>query len=457
MNPATNEYRVETTVARYLHALEADDLPTQEEIWAMAETDPELEACLLEALEDDGADQQAGTAATAPVRAGAGGQTRPGQSDYDMPVFRDPEHIIETNYAGYRCTVLVVDDEPLLVDMLARVLAPEKDFEVVTAASVRQAQEAFLARPIDILLTDLCLKGPAASDRSGIELIEWARGHSPGTVSLLMSGYGEREDMIEAINRAQVFHFIAKPIPSVGQLLQVMKLAARAYLAERKNRELLERLKDLNMELEDKVRRRTAQIREALQELQQKNRTLEKLALTDALTGLPNRRAMDNLAERELLWRKRSPAPLAIAFLDVDHFKNINTEYHWSGGDRVLMEVARWLRTSVRDIDYVGRYGGEEFMLIAPQADGRGAARLAERLRAQVEANSVLYRGSTIRVTVSVGVAVVDGPGRPSFSEMKQACEAALLRAKQEGRNRCVVVPVAAPAQEGTRRQAHGG
>ena len=82
--------------------------------------------------------------------------------------------------------------------------------------------------------------------------------------------------------------------------MQVMKLAARAYLAERKNRELMERLKDLNMELEEKVRRRTAQIREAMQELQQKNRTLEKLALTDALTGLPNRMRLEPVISHAL-------------------------------------------------------------------------------------------------------------------------------------------------------------
>jgi diguanylate cyclase (GGDEF)-like protein len=255
----------------------------------------------------------------------------------------------------------------------------------------------------------------------------------------LLSGHGEMGSVVEAINRGHVYYYLPKPFPGPELLLQTLRLASHAFVLERKNQDLLEHLKNLNMELDDKVRQRAGQLVEAMRELHQKNKTLEKLALTDVLTGLPNRRAMDHLAERDLLWRKRNPAPLALGLVDIDHFKDINTTYKWSGGDRVLAEVSRCLSDSLREIDYLGRYGGEEFMLIAPQADQHGAAVLAERLRKRVESTPIHYKGSTIHVTVSIGMAVVPKDGKADLERMKEVCEAALLMAKQQGRNRCVI------------------
>src|SRR5437588_10723930 len=107
---------------------------------------------------------------------------------------------------------------------------------------------------------------------------------------------------------------------------------------------------------------------------------LEKLARTDPWTGPPNRRAMDRLAERELRRRDRYPGPLSILLIDVDHFKSINERYLLPGGDKVLTDLARALKESIRGVDFLGRIGGEEFMVIAPETDMEGAASLAERI-----------------------------------------------------------------------------
>src|SRR5207253_4391815 len=104
------------------------------------------------------------------------------------------------------------------------------------------------------------------------------------------------------------------------------------------NAQLLEELRRLNLELEQRVQQRTAELEEANHELEQKNKMLEKLALTDPLTGLPNRRAMDRLTERELRRRERYPSPLALGLIDVDHFKQINSHFLLPGGDRVLVD-----------------------------------------------------------------------------------------------------------------------
>src|SRR5947208_1277174 len=119
---------------------------------------------------------------------------------------------------------------------------------------------------------------------------------------------------------------------------------------------------EVNADLELRVEERTRALQEAYQELEQKNKMLEKLALTDPLTNLPNRRAMDRLAERELRRRDRYPGPLSILLIDVDHFKSINERYLLPGGDKVLTDLARTLTGSIRGgVDSLGRIGGEEF------------------------------------------------------------------------------------------------
>src|SRR5262245_66263096 len=106
---------------------------------------------------------------------------------------------------------------------------------------------------------------------------------------------------------------------------------------------------------------------------------LEKLALTDPLTSLPNRRAMDRLAERELRRRDRYPSALALGLIDVDHFKDINARYLLPGGDKVLVDLAKVLQGSLRTIDSLGRIGGEEFLMIAPETGMEGGMTLGDR------------------------------------------------------------------------------
>src|SRR5439155_8413834 len=134
------------------------------------------------------------------------------------------------------------------------------------------------------------------------------------------------------------FRYIFKPWRT-EELLETLRSAARTFLLERSHQQLLEELRQLNLELEKRVQERTRQLEEANHELEQKNKMLERLALTDPLTGLPNRRAMDRLAEKELRRRDRYPSPLALALIDVDHFKEINSRHLLPGGDQVLIDL----------------------------------------------------------------------------------------------------------------------
>jgi diguanylate cyclase (GGDEF)-like protein len=148
---------------------------------------------------------------------------------------------------------------------------------------------------------------------------------------------------------------------------------------------------------------------------------------------------MDRLAKNELLRRARSPAPLALGLVDADFFKDINTRYLLPGGDHVLSWLGSTLVNSVRTIDTVGRVGGEEFMIVAPDTEYDGAQILAERVRKTVETGATEFKGETIRITVSVGIVVADSGTLVGYDQMRHAASAALGDAKKNGRNCCVV------------------
>jgi diguanylate cyclase (GGDEF)-like protein len=336
----------------------------------------------------------------------------------------------EAFVSPYRCSLLVVDDEPYILLTLAALLSNE--FEVLTADSAEAAQRLFAQREIDLVLTDQ--KMPRMT---GVQLLEWVRQNYPKTIRLLMTGFAELEEAVDAINRGQVFRYIFKPWRT-EELLDTLRNASRSFLLERSHEQLLQELRQLNQELEARVAQRTRELEEANHELEQKNKMLEKLALTDPLTSLPNRRAMDRLAERELRRRDRYPSPLALGLIDVDHFKEINARYLLPGGDKVLVDLAKALQGALRNVDLLGRIGGEEFLVIAPETDMEGAVVLGERIRSTVEKTIFTHKEHVIPVRVSIGFAVADEDVTSDFEAMRHVAAAALAEAKMTGRNRCV-------------------
>lgn len=326
--------------------------------------------------------------------------------------------------ARNRCSVLIVDDEPMILALLVRQLGQE--FDVVTACTAAQARALIATRPVDILITDLNL-----SDGSGIALLENLRVSYPRIARVLLTGTARLSDAVDAINRCQVHRLVLKPW-RVDDLLTTMRSVGRSVQLERSHEKLLEEYRALMADLEARVAERT-------RELEQKNQLLEKMALTDALTGLPNRRAVELIARKELLRRARVEEPLALGLIDADHFKDINSAYLLVGGDHVLTWLGQSLQNALRATDAIGRIGGEEFMVIAPATDLPGAEVLSERLRTTIERERTVYRGTPIGVTISLGFAVLDGGATASFDELRAAAAAALAEAKQRGRNRSVI------------------
>lgn len=195
---------------------------------------------------------------------------------------------------------------------------------------------------------------------------------------------------------------------------------------DRREQELAGRLQGLSERVAN-MEQEALGYREHLEEQRQK-------ALLDPLTGLPNRAAWSERVEREMLEWQAHGGHLAMAILDLDHFKRINDSYGHLAGDKVLKIVADQLRKRLRGHDFIARFGGEEFVLLLPQTSPAAAAQIAEVLRATVEACPFHFKGERVVITTSIGLGAFR-PGERGDQVLKRA-DAALYRAKESGRNR---------------------
>lgn len=181
------------------------------------------------------------------------------------------------------------------------------------------------------------------------------------------------------------------------------------------------------------------QLREYAERLRESVEAQRHLAFTDALTGLPNRRHVEQFLTSQYARSHREGSPLAVVLADVDDFKKINDTFGHLGGDRVLIELARLARKTCRPMDVAGRYGGDEFVFILPLANSDQAARFAQRFRSSVGRRQLpLGDGVTARVTVSMGAAEVSAGTADPDAILRRADEA-LYRAKALGKNRVCV------------------
>jgi diguanylate cyclase (GGDEF)-like protein len=173
--------------------------------------------------------------------------------------------------------------------------------------------------------------------------------------------------------------------------------------------------------------------------LRDREQKLERLTKTDALTGVLNRGYLLRTSRAELARARRYGTALACVMLDLDHFKQVNDEHGHLVGDRVLERVGEALLATVREHDLVGRFGGEEFVLVLPNTDLEGARDLAERCRLQLAERPIDTGNGGLTVTASFGVSAYPEIDAGGIDDLLRAADAALYRAKQSGRNRVEV------------------
>lgn len=310
------------------------------------------------------------------------------------------------NETAANARVLVIEDSPIDLDKIAETLRRDTDSVVAADTSV-EALELGMSEDFELIIVSLTLL-----HEDGLRLCSQLRSH-------------------ERTRQAPILL-----IADEGDLSRVAKgleLGANDYLLKPIDRnELLARVRT-------QVRRKRYH-----EKLRQNYEQSLSMALTDSLTGVFNRRYVSAHLPRLMERSWESQKPVAILMFDIDHFKTVNDTYGHGVGDEVLREVANRTNRNLRNFDLVARYGGEEFIVVMPDTDRDAAYAVAERLRRRVgeETFAVSAQVAEITVTISIGVAVVDGVGDTADAILKRADDA-LYQAKRSGRNRTVASGVA--------------
>ena len=318
----------------------------------------------------------------------------------------------EQESKGRGMRVLLVEDEPTSRVITEAALGRLLGCTVYSAENGKDALALALQVMPQIIITDWLM--PVMD---GVEFCRLLRATDWGQSMyvIMLTGVETEAKIVEAFE-AGVDDYVAKPV-------NIRALNARMRAA-------LHYVKLLEAWEHDR-----AQLKQFAAELAISNRRLEHAAMTDLLTGLPNRRAgMEALAAA---WSasQRSAQPVAALMIDVDFFKLINDQHGHGVGDIVLQEVARTIQATTRKHDSVSRVGGEEFLLVCHDADARTALLAAERLRQTVGALRINIEGAEIRTSVSIGVATLE-PGMKNADDMVRGADKALYAAKHAGRDR---------------------
>jgi len=284
--------------------------------------------------------------------------------------------------------------------------------QVMTAAEGRAGFLLALQERPHILITEWEMPG-----MGGIGMIRALRGTRLGRgIYILITTAQQSEESLVAAFAAGVDDFLVKP-------LNLRILAARLRAAERVVR------------LQREVERDRDEIRRYADELAAANRRLREAALTDVLTGLPNRRYAIEFFSHEWQVASRSGRPLAVMLIDVDHFKQINDSYGHAAGDVALKALATAIKGALRAQDVVCRTGGDEFTVICPDTDLAAGLVCAERVRQAVAALRFAFGAASRHGSVSIGVAVRD-ESTPDIEALIERADAGAYLAKQFGRNR---------------------
>ncbi len=305
--------------------------------------------------------------------------------------------------------ILVVDDDRDSVDLLTQWLTMG-GYEVTSAGDGQEALRRVQSDRPDLVLLDILIPPP-----DGIQVMR-------------------------AIKRDRVLSTIPVVVMTVKRdvksKVECLKNGADDFIVKPFHFDELDAILRSSL----KKRYRYTSLERANQQLRDANERLLKLTVTDERTNLLNDRYLKRRLGEEFKRAQRYGTPLSVAMLDLDHFKEVNDKYGHDCGDQVLREFGNLLVASARTTDIVGRFGGEEFLMVLPNTDGIRAAIVAERVRKAAEEHIYQYKEFLVRITTSAGVASVPANSQVrDENELLKASDQALYRAKQASRNRVIL------------------
>ncbi|HEY7407648.1 MAG TPA: diguanylate cyclase [Gemmatimonadaceae bacterium] len=303
--------------------------------------------------------------------------------------------------------ILIVDDHEDNVEVI-RARLEASGYVIDSAADGEEALERVHESPPDLILLDVMM--PRID---GMEVARQIKADAslPFIPIIMQTALDTVQHKVEGLG-AGADDYVTKPI-NFAELEARVKSMLRIKL------------------LQDELTR-------ANETLAKVNEELRRVAVTDGLTGLHNRRNVESLLHEMFEHSVRLHEPLACVMFDLDHFKSVNDTYGHQAGDAVLQQLAEILKASAREIDKVGRYGGEEFIVLLPGTVLDAAVTFAERTRQQVESHTFTFEGGSIRRTMSCGVAAIPHPRIGHREALVKAADDALYVAKELGRNRVV-------------------
>jgi two-component system, cell cycle response regulator len=302
-----------------------------------------------------------------------------------------------------RFRVLTVDDSAVARKLVETALSGGQ-YELVMARSGQEALKIFAKERPGLVITDWVMP-----DLSGVELCQRIRAESESfTYVILLTSIADKSKLVSGL-RSGADDYLTKPFEAEELLARV---------------EVGCRIVGLHHEIEAK------------------SRLLEQLALTDTLTTLPNRLAVETWGMKQFSGARRHDFSFWAVLADLDEFKRVNDTCGHDAGDTVLKKFAEILKANTRQSDMCGRVGGDEFLIFIAHAERPGVEAVVERIRQQLEEHTFVFGSGQIRVTASFGIARFRRGSSESFDQIVARADVALYSAKRLGRNRVRLTPV---------------
>lgn len=288
--------------------------------------------------------------------------------------------------------VLIIEDDPLVLKGFETILKQD-GYDIQTSDNGKKALGLIEKENFDIVLTDLNM-----DDVSGLDVLNNVKKISPDIPVIVITGYESMDTAITAL-RGGAYDYLIKPCQEID-----LKTTIKRGLEKR----MLEK-------------------------------ELLVLATTDPLTKLYNRNYFLSRFEEEFKKSVRYKISISCILLDIDHFKKINDTYGHQIGDKILVGLSEILRINSRNIDIIGRYGGEEFIIILPQVDDQSSYKLSERLRNIVKEHVFNIQNHKIKMTISLGISTFPKNKVNDYKELIRLADDALYEAKRTGRDKTVI------------------